>query len=139
LQHSYNAATIVLSPGKGIGALQSWHNREESDAEMEAFQFDWNVDNIRHLARHDILPAEAEQVLKNRPRDLEFELRNGEDRMTQVGDTDAGRILIVVSTMEDRKVRVVTAWPAKERLRRYFQTQKRNGNVGRIEKQDLRE
>jgi uncharacterized DUF497 family protein len=106
---------------------------------MQAFQFDWNVDNIRHLARHDILPTEAEQVLKNRPRDLEFELRSGEERTTQVGETDAGRILIVVSTMQDRKIRVVTAWPAKDRLRRYFQTQKRNGNVGRIEKQDLRE
>jgi uncharacterized DUF497 family protein len=106
---------------------------------MEKLQFDWNVDNIRHLARHDILPDEAEQVLKNRPRDLEFKLLNAEDRITQIGETDAGRILIVVSTMQGRKVRVVTAWPAKERLRRYFQTQKRNGNVGRIEKQDLRE
>jgi uncharacterized DUF497 family protein len=106
---------------------------------MEAFQFDWDVENIRHLARHDIFPAEAEQVLKNRPHDLEFELRNDEDRVTQVGETDAGRILIVVSTMQDRNVRIVTAWPAKERLRRYFQSQKRNGNVGRTEKQDLRE
>ena len=122
-----------------MGELQSWHNREESDAEMEAFQFDWNVDNIRHLARHDILPTEAEQVLKNRPRDLEFELRSGEDRMTQIGETDAGRILIVVSTMQGQKVRVVTGLPAKERLRRYFQTQKRSGNVGRIEDQALRE
>jgi uncharacterized DUF497 family protein len=106
---------------------------------MEAILFDWDVENIRHLARHDILPAEAEQVLKNRPRDLESELRNGEERFPQVGETDAGRILIVVSTMLGRKVRVVTAWPAKERLRRYFQTQKRNGNVGRTEANDLRE
>jgi len=105
---------------------------------MEAFQFDWNVENIRHLARHDILPAEAEQVLKNRPRDIESQLRNGEERVAQVGETDEGRILIVVSTMQDRKVRVVTAWPAKDRLRRYFLSQKRNGNVGRTEKQDLR-
>jgi uncharacterized DUF497 family protein len=106
---------------------------------MEAFQFDWDLENIRHLTRHEILPAEAEQVVNNRPRDLEIKLRNGEDRVTQVGETDAGRILIVVSTTQGRKVRVVTAWPAKERLRRYFQSQKRNGNVGRIEEQDLRE
>jgi len=115
------------------------NNREESDGEMEAFQFDWDVANARHLAQHDILPAEAEQVLKNRPRDIESQLRNGEERVAQVGETDEGRILIVVSTMQDWKVRVVTAWPAKDRLRRYFLSQKRNGNVGRIEEQDLRE
>jgi len=106
---------------------------------LEFDEFDWDEQNIGHLAHHQILPVETEEVLKNRPRDLEHELRNGEERMTQIGETDAGRILIVVSTTQGQKVRVVTAWPAKERLRRYFQTQKRNGNVGRIEKQDLRE
>lgn len=102
-------------------------------------EFDWDEENIEHLAQHQISPEEAEQVILNRPLDLESYIRNGEDRTVQIGETDEGRILIVVSTMRDKKVRVVTAWPAKERLRRYFSTQKRNGNVGRIEKQDLRE
>ena len=101
--------------------------------------FDWDEQNIGHLALHKISPAEAEQVVLNRPVDLEFELRSGEERATQIGETDEGRILIVVSTAQDKKVRVVTAWPAKERLRRYFQTQKRNGNVGRTETDELRE
>jgi uncharacterized DUF497 family protein len=102
-------------------------------------KFDWDEENIGHLARHEISPAEAEEVIGNRPRDLESELRNGEERVVQVGETDAGRVLIVVSTTRDQKIRVITAWPANERLRRYFQTQKRNGNVGRTEKHDLRE
>jgi len=102
-------------------------------------QFDWDSENIEHFAKHQIAPSEAEQVILNRPVDLEAELRNGEERVTQIGETDAGRILIVVSTTQGKEVRVVTAWPAKERLRRYFQTQKRNRNVGRIEEQDLRE
>jgi uncharacterized DUF497 family protein len=106
---------------------------------MTVLQFDWDDENIRHLARHQIAPAEAEQILQNRPRDLESHLRSGEERMAQIGETDAGRILIVVSTVRDSKVRVITAWPARERLRRYFQSQKGNGNVGRIEKQDVRE
>jgi uncharacterized DUF497 family protein len=101
--------------------------------------FHWDKQNIAHLALHQILPAEAEQVVLNRPLDLDSHLRNGEDRTVQIGETDAGRILIVVSTMRDKKVRVITAWPAREKLRRYFRTQKRNGNVGRTEKQDLRE
>jgi uncharacterized DUF497 family protein len=108
-------------------------------AKMDISFFDWDDENSRHLAKHEISRSEAEQVILNRPVDLESYLRNGEKRAVQVGETDAERILIVVSTIRDRKVRVITAWPAKERLRRYFQTQKRNGNVGRIEKDDLRE
>jgi uncharacterized DUF497 family protein len=101
--------------------------------------FNWDERNIRHLALRQILPAEAEQVILNRPVDLDSYLRNGEERAVQIGETDAGKILIVVSTMWDSKIRVVTVWPAKERLRRYFSTQKKNGNVGRIEDEDLRE
>jgi uncharacterized DUF497 family protein len=113
--------------------------RVRKEEEMDSVHFNWDEENIGHLAPHNISPDEAEQVILNRPADLKAELRNGEERVTQVGETDAGGILIVVSTMRGEKVRVVTAWPAKERLRRYFQTQKRNGNVGRIEEQDLRE
>jgi hypothetical protein len=101
--------------------------------------FDWDEQNVQHLARHQISPAEAEQVVLNRPVDLESELRNGEDRVPHIGETDAGRILIVVTTMRGKKVRVVTAWPAKKNYRCYFLSIKRNRNVGRIEKQDLRE
>jgi uncharacterized DUF497 family protein len=101
--------------------------------------FVWDKQNLGHLALHEISPAEAEEVLRNRPVDLESQLRNGEERMAQVGETDSGRILIVVSTMCGKEIRVVTAWPAKERFRRYFLSLKRNGNVGRTEEQDLRE
>jgi uncharacterized DUF497 family protein len=104
---------------------------------MPPISFDWDRDNIFHLSLHAIALEEAEQVILNRPVDLEAELRNGEKRTVQVGETDAGRILVMVSTMRNQKVRVVTAWPAKERLRRYFSSLKRNGNVGRTEDQDL--
>lgn len=106
---------------------------------MSISRFDWDEENIRHLARHEIAASEAEQVILNRPMDLEFHIRNGEERIAQVGETDVGRILIVVSTSCEGRIRVVTAWPANERLRRYFQSQKRNGNAGRIEEQDVRE
>ena len=35
-------------------------------------------------------PAEAEQVIFNGPLGLEIQLRNGEERTVQVGETDAG-------------------------------------------------
>ena len=106
---------------------------------MQSLEFDWDDENIGHLALREIKPEDAEEVIRNRPCDLETSLRNGEERVAQVGETDAGWILIVISTTREGKIRVVTAWPAKERLRRYFHTQKRSGHVGRIEEEDIRE
>jgi uncharacterized DUF497 family protein len=101
--------------------------------------FDWDSANIAHIAEHEVEPEEAEQVILNRPVDLKSELRNGEERVPHIGETDAGRILVVVTTLVGKKVRVITAWPANKSYRRYFLSMKRNGNVGRTETNDLRE
>jgi uncharacterized protein len=106
---------------------------------MGDLQFEWDEQNVHHLALHQIAPVEAEQVIRNRPLDLESLLRNGEQRLAQIGETDAGRVLIVITTMRDNKIRVVTAWPANRNYRRYFLSMKRNGDVGRTKEQDLRE
>jgi hypothetical protein len=106
---------------------------------MADLQFEWDEQNVRHLALHQIGPVEAEQVVLNRPVDLETHLRNGEKRLAQIGETDTGRVLIVITTMLDTKIRVVTAWPANRNYRRYFLSMKRNGDVGRTKEQDLRE
>jgi uncharacterized DUF497 family protein len=106
---------------------------------MGNLNFEWDNANISHVAEHDVEPEEAEQVILNRPVDLKSELHNGEERVPHIGETDAGRILVVVTTLVGEKVRVVTAWPANKNYRRYFLSMKRNGNVGRIEEQDLRE
>ena len=105
---------------------------------MAILNFDWDEHNIGHLALHQISPTDAQQVILNRPIDLESHLRNGEERTVQVGETDKGRVLQIVSTMRGAKVRVITAWPAKDRMRRYFLSLKRNGNVGKIEEQEFR-
>lgn len=41
-----------------------------------------------------------------------------------LGETDAGRILVVVITLHDEVIRVVTAFPAKAKWRRFYRTQK---------------
>jgi hypothetical protein len=102
-------------------------------------QFDWDDANLKHIAEHDVKPEEAEQVILNRPVDLGSELRSGEERIAQIGETDAGRVLAVVSAKVDEKIRVVTAWPANRNYRRYFASLKGNGNVGRAKEQDLHE
>ncbi len=83
-------------------------------------EFDWNAANIEHIALHHITPEEAEQVIEDDPLDVGAVLRNGEKRTVHLGETDAGRILIVVVTERGRKYRVVTARPSRRQERVFY-------------------
>jgi uncharacterized protein len=84
-------------------------------AKMPAF--DWDDANSAHVARHGVAPAEAEQVVLGASLPLETEERSGEDRHTELGETTAGRLLLVVWTWRRRRIRVVKAFPANRKWR----------------------
>jgi uncharacterized protein len=85
-------------------------------------EFDWDEANIGHVARHRVRPEEVEQVILNDPVDLGIEIIEGEERYLNVGATERGRILLVVTTWREHRVRVVTAFePIKRLVRFYYQ------------------
>ena len=86
--------------------------------------FDWNGANRSHIAAHGIAPEEAEQVLRNGPIDMALQNRGGEQRVLQLGETDQHRLLVVVTTWRGDKVRVITAFPANQRMKRFYQAQR---------------
>ena len=86
--------------------------------------FDWDEANRKHVAQHGVTPSEAEEVVANNPLDLELQLINGEERILQIGETDALRVLIVVTTWRGKCIRVVTAFPAPARLRAFYAAHK---------------
>jgi uncharacterized protein len=83
-------------------------------------EFDWDDANVGHLARHKITPQEAEQVILGHPLDLGMEIIEGEDRYLNLGSTRRGRILVVVTTWRQERVRVVTAFEAIRRLVEFY-------------------
>jgi uncharacterized protein len=89
-----------------------------------------NVRLGRHVAEHDVEPFEAEEVVTNDPLDLEEQFRNGEERLMQVGETNALRILVVVTTWRGDLIRVVTAFPATPQLRDFYVAQRGMGDEG---------
>ncbi len=91
--------------------------------------FEWNYDNLLHIAKHGVSASEAEEVILNDPIELRFEIRNGEERHSQVGETVGGRVLVVVVTWRGHDIRVVTAYPAPKLLRVFYLNQKR-GSYG---------
>lgn len=87
--------------------------------------FDWDEANIGHLARHSVLPEEAEQVVQNDPVDLGMEIVKDEERHLNLGATVKDRILLVVTTWRGGRVRVVTAFePIKRLIQFYYRERK---------------
>jgi hypothetical protein len=89
-------------------------------AVARGIEFDWDDENKKHLDAHKVVPAEFEQLLNNDPIDLNFELIDNEERYRSVGLTNGGRLLSVVWTIRNGKVRAITAFPASVSDRKAF-------------------
>jgi uncharacterized DUF497 family protein len=83
-------------------------------------EFDWDDENRKHLAAHQVAPAEFEQTLNNDPVDLEYDRIDNEERYRSVGLTNGGRLLSVAWTIRNGKVRAITAFPASVSDRKAF-------------------
>jgi uncharacterized DUF497 family protein len=91
-------------------------------------EFDWDQDNVEHIARHNVTPAEAEQVLRNKAIIVASQIRNGEERVLCVGRTDARRAIQLIYTIRQGRFRVVTAHDASRRMRRFLYEAEEAGN-----------
>ena len=86
--------------------------------------FDWDDDNIQHIAEHGVTQEEAEQVLLNDPVYGGTQEHESEERFVEVGVTDAMRMLVVITTMRGELTRVVTAYPASPAFRKFYSMEK---------------
>ena len=77
---------------------------------MDNSLFDWDDANVTHIAEHDVAPEEAEEVILGDPLDVGFDLVDGEERWSYVGETNDGRILWITITLRGNRMRVVTAF-----------------------------
>jgi uncharacterized protein len=91
--------------------------------------FIWDAANTAHIARHKISREEAEQVIQNDPLDLDRQTQNGEERFVHLGETLAGRLLFVVVTERDDQLRVVTAFQADRKSRKFYSLKKDPANA----------
>jgi uncharacterized protein len=83
--------------------------------------FEWDDENIGHIAEHDVEPEEAEEPFFD-TRKIAIEAHNvrGERRWGLLGSTEAGRLLAVIYTLRRRRIRVITVRDAEEHeIRRY--------------------
>ena len=85
---------------------------------MEIKEFEWNENNIEHIARHRVSPDEVEDVAF----DDEPWIRKGRKRTRyMLGYTVAGRYLFSVYTLKDKGVaKVITSMDMDDKTRRLY-------------------
>lgn len=100
----------------------------------QTLNFDWDDANRDHLARHNVTPQEAEEVVLGNPLDIELQTAEGgggEERILHVGETRKGRILELVSTWRGGKARILSAWdaPRQSKLDYLGEMRRRYGDI----------
>ena len=86
--------------------------------------FEWDTGNAPKVwERHRVSPGEAEQVFFNLPLVAVADGRHSgtEPRFLALGQTDAGRRLLVVFTFRGRLVRVISARDMNSRERSFYE------------------
>ena len=74
--------------------------------------FDWDEGNVlKNWVKHRVTAAECEQIFFNRPLVVaeDVEHSQAEGRSYGLGQTDAGRLLLVVFTVRRNLIRVISA------------------------------
>src|SRR5690554_5535504 len=84
--------------------------------------FIWDDFNIDHIARHGVLPEEAEEAFWDNDR-LPFNAHSGHRGL--IGSTDEGRRLVVIFVKkEGNRIRVITARNAEAHEKRLYNTRR---------------
>lgn len=84
-------------------------------------RYDWDADNLDHIARHGVEWWESQEALSDPKRTpLARGRTSGEVRYAYVGMTESGRLLVVVYVHRAEQLRVVTARPPSEHEARLY-------------------
>jgi len=96
-----------------------------NDILSQSIGFEWdshNTDKIR--VKHGVTSAECEQVFFNLPLVMGDDLRHSENenRFYALGQTDTRRLLFLVFTIREKRIRVIPARDMSRKERRAYQT-----------------
>ncbi|MBI2954401.1 MAG: BrnT family toxin [Chloroflexi bacterium] len=85
-------------------------------------KFQWDKGNLEHIGKHEVDAAECEQVFFNRPLVINQDETHSqtEERFRALGQTNAGRLLVMIFTVRNSQIRVITARDQSKKERDEF-------------------
>ena len=87
---------------------------------MDHSLFDWDRGNVDHIAEHEVVPEEGEEVILGDSLDIGFDIVDGEERWSYLGETNDGRILWITVTLRGKRMRVVTAFEPEKHWKVFY-------------------
>ncbi len=85
--------------------------------------FEWDTGNATKIwERHQVTPAECEEVLLNSPLIVAEDVKHSEkeERFYALGQSDAARLLFMAFTLRSRSIRVISARDMSRKERRIY-------------------
>lgn len=87
-------------------------------------QLIWNEWNIAHIARHEVIPQEVEEVCNHQP----MTSATYDGRLRVVGEINTNRIItVILAPVEAGRYYVVTAHTASHKERQLYEIWKQEG------------
>ena len=85
----------------------------------------WDEWNIGHIARHNVIPKEVEEVCERQP----VERKGHKNRIFLIGKTEKNRMLTVIlnPTEQENIYRPITEYDASKRSMKDYQEEKQLG------------
>lgn len=86
--------------------------------------FDWDEGNVlKNWVKHRVTAAECEQIFFNRPLVVAEDIGHSqaEGRMYALGQTDGGKLLLVVFTFRRNLIRVISARGMSKKERKEYE------------------
>ena len=88
--------------------------------------FDWDRNNLKKIKAHRLKVAEVEEALSRDPVLIYEQDADSELRYVYYGETQRGRLIAMVITERDGKIRVITAYDLDAgQMRDYFKRRAR--------------
>ncbi|WP_338779782.1 BrnT family toxin [Metabacillus sp. FJAT-52054] len=84
--------------------------------------FDWDRENVEYIFQHDISPQEAEEAFYDPDRSIHH-AHSGNRKI--IGMTEDGRLLAIIYTKREKKIRPITGWDATETERKSYNRKRR--------------
>jgi uncharacterized protein len=86
-------------------------------------EFEWDDDKAdRNLFKHGVPFEEAETIFRDPNLYTEFDVQHSsnEERYINIGFSNRGRLLLVVHTMRQATIRIITARPCTAKEARFY-------------------
>lgn len=93
--------------------------------------FDWDKGNLEHIKKHRVGYEECEQVFLNKPLIVTEDENHSqlEERFRIYGQTDNNRLILMIITIRNNKIRVISARDQSKKERREHEKTEENTQI----------